>query len=59
MRKLSESEEKEVCGGEAITLSAVLALLSIGLVTVVCYKLFFSKGGGKVSLPGGFTFPWE
>lgn len=58
MRRLTEAEEKEVTGGEAITLSAMMALLAIGLVSVICYKMFFSKSGGKVSLPGGFTFQW-
>lgn len=58
MRELSLEEEKMTTGGEAITLSAIMALLAIGLVTVVCYKLFFSKGSGKVTLPGGFIFQW-
>lgn len=59
MRPLTIQEEKQVKGGEAITLSAIMALLAIGLVSVICYKLFFSKGGGKATLPGGFTFQWE
>lgn len=59
MRKLTSEEEERVVGGEAITLSAILALLAIGIVTVVCYKLFVSHGDGKVVLPGGFTFSWE
>lgn len=59
MRRLTESEEKEVRGGEAITLTAIMALMAIGLLTVICYKLFFSTGKSKVTLPGGFTFQWE
>ena len=59
MRSLSEVEMREVKGGEAITLSAVLALMSIALVSVIAYKLFFSEGGGKVTLPGGFSFSGE
>jgi hypothetical protein len=58
MRKLTYEEEQEAKGGEAITLSAVMALLAIGIVAVVCYKMFFAKDGGKVALPGGFTFQW-
>ena len=58
MRKLSEKEEVSVQGGEAITLSAIMALLVIGLVSIICYRLFFSKSGGKVALPGGFSFQW-
>lgn len=58
MRKLTVEEEMQTKGGEAITLSAMMALLAIGIVTVLCYKLFFAKDGGKVALPGGFTFQW-
>ncbi len=58
MRKLTVEEERQTKGGEAITLSAMMALLAIGIVTVLCYKLFFAKDGGKVALPGGFTFQW-
>lgn len=58
MRELTVEEEKKVVGGEAITLTAVMALLAIGVVTIVCYKLFFATDGGKVTLPGGFIFQW-
>lgn len=58
MTELLESQEWEVRGGEAITLTAILALLAIGIVTVIIYKLFFSSSG-KATLPGGFTFTWE
>lgn len=58
MKELTSEEEKNVVGGEAITLTAIMALLAIGLVTVICYKLFFSDKG-KTTLPGGFSFSWE
>lgn len=58
MKPLTIEEEMQVKGGEAITLSAIMALLAIGLVAVICYKLFFSSNEGKVALPGGFTFQW-
>lgn len=60
MKKLSDEEMKEVQGGEAITLSSILAIMSIAVVTVVTYRLFKSGGkrAGKVQLPGGFTFTW-
>ncbi len=58
MKELTLEEEKNVVGGEAITLTAIMALLAIGLVTVICYKLFFSDKG-KTTLPGGFSFSWE
>lgn len=57
-RLLTDDEMLETKGGEAITLTAVLALLSIGLVAVVCYRLFMSKKG-KTKIPGGFEFSWE
>lgn len=58
MKKLTIEEERQVTGGEAITLSAIMALLAIGVVTIVCYKMFFATDGGKVTLPGGFIFQW-
>ena len=58
MTKLDVVEEKETVGGEAITLTAIMAILAIGIVTVICYKLFFSEKG-KTTLPGGFSFSWE
>ncbi|MFA6830498.1 MAG: hypothetical protein WCR67_07370 [Bacilli bacterium] len=56
-RIMSSEEMEETVGGEAITLSAILALMAIGLTAVICYRLFFS-GSGKTTLPGGFTFQW-
>ena len=44
---------------EAITLAAVMALMAIGIVTVVVYKLFVSEKGAKVAIPGGFSFSWN
>lgn len=56
-RRLSSEEMMTTYGGEAITLSALMAVLTIAVVAVVCYRLFFS-GSGKTTLPGGFTFQW-
>lgn len=56
--KLSEEELSTYKGGEAITIGAVLALMSIGIITIICYKLFYSKSG-KTSLPGGYAFQWN
>ncbi len=58
MTELSEIDEKSTVGGEAITLTAIMAILAIGIVTVICYKLFLSDKG-KTTLPGGFSFSWE
>jgi len=55
--KLSDLEMDQTCGGE-LTLASVMAVMSIGIVTVICYRLFKS-GAGKTTLPGGFTFSWS
>ena len=57
-RLLTAEEEKNVVGGEAITLTAVLALMAIGLVAIIAFK-FFTSSEGKAVLPGGFTFQWN
>lgn len=57
MRDLSLNEMEKTTGGEAITLASIMALMAVGIVTVVCYRLFKS-GNGKVSLPGPFSFTW-
>ena len=44
--------------GEAITLSAVMAILAAAIVAVVVYKLFMSNEG-TTTLPGGFKFTWD
>jgi hypothetical protein len=58
IRRLSQAEAVEVKGGEAITLSAVMALMAIAIIAIVCYRIFMGKTG-KVNLPGGFVFQWD
>ena len=58
MRNLNENEMKEIIGGEAITLTAVLAVLAAAIVAVIVYKLFISNKGGA-TLPGGWKFSWN
>lgn len=55
--KLSDQEMDQTTGGE-ITMASVMAIMSIGIVSVICYRLFKS-GAGKTTLPGGFTFSWS
>lgn len=57
MRELTFMEMSDIKGGEAITLTAVLAVLAVAIVAVVCYRLFMSTSG-SVSLPGGYKFSW-
>ena len=44
--------------GEAITVTAVMALLCAAIVAVVIYRLFRSNKGG-VNIPGGWKFSWN
>ena len=52
---LEEMENHRV--GEAITLTAVMALVAVAVMAVVIYRLFRSGKGG-VSVPGGWKFSW-
>ena len=55
---LTEQELRYYRPGEAITLSAVLAVMAIAIVAVVCYKLFTSDNG-SAKLPTGWAFTWK
>ena len=57
LRVLSDEECKNIKGGEAITLTGVMAILAIAIVAVICYR-FFVSAKGDVTLPGGFVFKW-
>lgn len=54
---LTEQEADEIRVGEAITLSAVLAIVAVAVVAVVVYKLFLSKKG--TANFGGWKFSWN
>ena len=54
---LTEQEANEITVGEAITLSAVLAVVAVAVVAVVVYKLFLSKKGSANF--GGWKFTWN
>ena len=54
---LSNKEASEIRVGEAITLSAVLAIVAVAVIAVVVYKLFLSnKGSANL---GGWKFTWN
>lgn len=59
-RPMTDEEMRQTRGGEAITISSVLAIMAIAVMAVVAFKLFQSGGQrqAKVELPGGFTFVW-
>ena len=52
---LEEMENHRV--GEAITVTAVMALVTVAIMAVVIYRLFRSGNGG-VTVPGGWKFSW-
>ena len=52
---LNSEELKEIKPGEAITITAVMAILVTAIVAVVVYRLFMSNSG-TATIPGGFKF---
>ena len=55
---LSEQEMNATYVGEAITVSAVMAIICIAIMAVVVYRLFRSSKG-NVTVPGGWKFSWQ
>lgn len=55
---MKDDEMKMVSVGAGITLTSVMAILTIGIVAVIAFKLFLSKEG-KTTIPGGFKFEWD
>ncbi|NLI94808.1 MAG: hypothetical protein GX350_03230 [Erysipelotrichaceae bacterium] len=58
MKQLTKKEAAQIKGGEVITLTTVTAILAIGLMIVIIYRLFMSDKG-STTLPGGFKFTWD
>ena len=58
MEKLSLEQLDTIKPGEPITLTTVLALMAVGILAVVMFKLFTSSSG-KTTLPGGWSFDWK
>lgn len=57
-RVLSAYEMRGINGGEAITLTAIMAVLVIAIVAVIIYRLFMSNSG-STTIPGGWKFEWK
>ena len=55
---MNETELVETLSGEAITLTAVMAILATAVIAVVAYRLFMSKKG-TATVPGGWKFTWN
>ena len=56
--KLSKQELSQHVVGEAITVSAVMAVLCAAVMLVVIYKLYLSSKG-TATVPGGWKFTWN
>ena len=55
---LTKDELNDIKPGEAITLTAVMAIVVAALMAVVVYRLFRSTKG-TVTVPGGWKFDWK
>ena len=55
---MSEEELENHVPGEAITLTAVMAILAVAIIAVVAYKIFTSNKG-TTTVPGGWKFTWN
>ena len=55
---LTESEMENQVSGEALTLTAVMAVLATAIIAVIVYKLFLSDKG-NATVPGGWKFSWN
>ena len=54
---LSKEETSKYYVGEAISLTAVMAIAAIAVMAVIVYRLFMS-GKGSAAIPGGWKFSW-
>ena len=57
MKKMNENELQSTFVGEAITLTAVMAIMAAAVMAVVIYKLFITDKG-TTTIPGGWKFTW-
>lgn len=57
-KELTLQECENIQTGEAITLTAVMAIMAISLMAVIAYKLFTSSKG-TTTAPGGWKFSWN
>ena len=55
---LSEQEMQNQISGEALTLTAVMAVLATAIIAVIVYRMFMSEKG-SASVPGGWKFSWN
>ncbi len=58
MRTLNLEELESIVPGEAITLTAVMAVLAVALTAVIVYRIFRTSSG-SAKIPGGWSFTWK
>ncbi len=58
MRALKPEELETIVPGEAISLTAVMAVLAIALTAVIAYRMFRTSSG-SAKIPGGWQFTWK
>lgn len=54
---MNKQECEKAFVGEAISVTAVMAIMCIAVMAVVVYRLFMSNKGGA-TIPGGWKFSW-
>lgn len=57
IQKLTKAECEKIYVGEAISLTAVMAIAAIAVMAVIVYRLYVSSKG-NASIPGGWKFSW-
>ncbi len=55
--KMNDEEMKQSVVGEAITLTAVMAILAAAVVAALVCRIATSDSG-DVTIPGGWEFKW-
>ena len=55
---MTEQEMNEQISGEALTLTAVMAVLATAIIAVIVYRMFMSNKG-SATVPGGWKFSWN
>ncbi len=58
VRKMNNAMLRDTLVGEAITLTAVMAVLAAAIVAAVICSLVMSDSG-TVTIPGGWNFTWS
>ena len=55
---MNDSEMQKEVSGEALTLTAVMAVLATAIIAVIVYRMFMSDKG-SATVPGGWKFSWN